>query len=291
MADRMAQKKIVDSHVHIYPPEWLATKATLLERDRYFGLLFRGPRGRMATAEDLVASMDSAGIDASVAVGFGWEDPGMCREQNDYVADACRRYPDRLIGMATVNPCRPREAATEASRALAAGLSGIGELMPDGPGYRVDDPATMDPVLDVAEEAGVPVLLHVSEPVGHIYAGKGTVTPAQIVTLAERRPGLTLICGHVGGGLPFYELMPEVRRVLARVYYDTAAWPLLYRDEVFRVVSAAAPGKLLFATDFPLIPQAGLVERVKDAGLPPEVERGVLGATVLGLLAKGEAPC
>lgn len=281
---------VVDAHVHIYPPEWVASKAALLERDRYFGLLFRGPRGHMATAEDLIASMDASGIAVSIAVGFGWDSQGQCREQNDYIVDACRRYPDRLIGLAAVNPRRPG-AAAEVSRALASGLAGIGELMPDGPGYSVDDATVVDPVLRLAEEAGAPVLMHVSEPVGHAYPGKGTVTPAQIVALAERWPKVTLICGHLGGGLPFYELMPEVRRVLARVYYDTAAWPLLYRDDVFRAVSAAAPGKLLFATDFPLIPQAGLVERVRRAGLPAEAEPGLLGATALDLFCGSEKRC
>ncbi len=281
---------VVDAHVHIYPPEWVASKAALLERDRYFGLLFRGPRGHMATAEDLIASMDAAGIGVSVAVGFGWDDQGLCREQNGYIANACRRYPDRLIGLATVSPCRPG-ATAEVSRALASGLAGIGELMPDGPGYSVDDASVLDPLLDLAEDAGVPVLMHVSEPVGHVYPGKGTVTPAQIVALAERWPDVTLICGHLGGGLPFYELMPEVRRVLARVYYDTAAWPLLYRDDVFRAISAAAPGKLLFATDFPLIPQAGLVERVTGVGLSAEAQRAILGATALDLFGGGEERC
>jgi len=278
---------IVDAHVHIYPPDWVAHKPALLERDRYFGLLFRGPRGHMATAEDLIASMDAAGISTSVAAGFGWDDPGLCREQNDYMVETCRRYGDRILGLATLNPSRPREAAREAERALALGLAGIGELMPDGPGYSLTSPDTMDPVIGVAVEARSPVLLHVSEPVGHSYPGKGTVSPAQIIALAERHPGLTLVCAHWGGGLPFYELMPEVKRALKRVYYDTAAWPLLYRDEVFRAVHEAAPGKTLFATDYPLIGQAGLPERMMAAGLPEAAQAQALRETAMSVYSRG----
>lgn len=285
------ESTVVDAHVHIYPPEWVAGKSALLERDRYFGLLFRGPRGHMATAEDLIGSMDASGVDVSVAVGFGWEDLGLCREQNDYLADACRRYPGRIIGLATTNPGYPRAAALEAERALGLGLAGVGELMPDGPGYGVADHEGVDRVLGVAIEAGVPVMLHVSEPVGHDYPGKGTVTPAQIVALAQRHRDLTLVCAHWGGGLPFYELMPEVRAVLARVYYDTAAWPLLYGDEVFRAVHAAAPGKTLFATDYPLLGQAGLPERVRRAGLPEAAEAQALGATALTVYRAGAPKC
>ena len=271
----------VDAHVHLFPPEWVRDKARLLTRDRYFGLLYSGPRGHMATAEDLLRSMDEAGLDVSVAAGFGWEDPGLCREQNDYLVDCVRRYPDRIIGLATVNPARPQDAEREIVRAVEAGVAGVGELMPDGPGYSLDDEAAIGPVARVAQELQVPVLLHVSEPVGHSYAGKGTVSPAQVVRLAETYPEVTWVCAHWGGGLPFYELMPEVARALRRVYYDSAAWPLLYRDEVFAAVAAAAPEKMLFATDYPLISQERTLARLKALEMTEGLRRAVLGETAL----------
>ena len=62
----------------------------------------------------------------------------------------------------------------------------------------------------------------------------GTSTRARAVqargrlALAQAYPGLTIVFAHLGGGLFLYETMPEVRNVLAGVYYDTAAVPYLY---------------------------------------------------------------
>ncbi|NPV07160.1 MAG: amidohydrolase [Anaerolineae bacterium] len=282
---------IVDAHVHVFPPDWVAAKEHLLARDSYFETLYRGPRGHMASADDLLRSMDEAGVRLSVAAGFGWEDGGLCREQNDYLLECVRRHPERIVGLATVNPARVREAEGEAVRAIEAGLSGIGELMPDGPGYSLDDRKVMEPLARVAESLQVPVLVHVSEPVGHSYPGKGTVAPAQVVATAQAFPSLTLVCAHWGGGLPFYELMPEVARALARVYYDTAAWPLLYRDEVFASMAGVAPHKVLFATDYPLISQRQALQRLDGVRWDGAVREAVLGGNALRVYRGRKGHC
>ena len=41
-------------------------------------------------------------------------------------------------------------------------------------------------------------------------------------------PTLPVVFAHLGGGLPFYETMPEVQRLAPRLYYDTAAAAYLY---------------------------------------------------------------
>ena len=56
-------------------------------------------------------------------------------------------------------------------------------------------------------------------------------------------PVLRLICAHWGGGLPFYELMPEVADALRNVYYDTAASLFLYRPAIFSAAVAAVGAK------------------------------------------------
>jgi hypothetical protein len=80
-------------------------------------------------------------------------------------------------------------------------------------------------------------LTHSSEPVGHEYAGKGSVTPDVLYRFVLAFPGLKLVCAHWGGGLPFYALMPEVEKALANVFFDTAATVFLYKPEVFEHVS------------------------------------------------------
>ena len=53
----------------------------------------------------------------------------------------------------------------------------------------------------------------------------------------------------------FYELMPCAQPLLRNVYYDTSASLYLYDDSIFCHVTAWAPDKVLFGTDYPLIGQ------------------------------------
>ncbi len=279
---------IVDFHTHIFPPEIIQERARYLERDAWFGRLYANPRARMAKAEELLAAMDAGGVSVAVTFGFGWADPGLCRLANDYVAEAVRAHPDRLVGFAVVNPARPG-AEAEIARASAAGLAGVGELMPDGQGYALGDVATLAPTMDAARTLGWPVLSHATEPVGHDYPGKGMATLAAAQRLAAACPETTLVLAHWGGGLPFYELMPEVRRILARVYYDTAASPFLYDDAVFPLAAGLVGDKILFGTDYPLLEPRRLLARVRATALGGEALARVLGKNAARLLGLGAA--
>ena len=99
---------IIDFHTHIYPP-WLRTRREeYLERDASFGELFASPDARMATGERLVRRMDEDGVDVSVVMGIGWTDIELARAANDYLIEAVAKYPDRLVGLAGVNPAWAR---------------------------------------------------------------------------------------------------------------------------------------------------------------------------------------
>ena len=224
----------------------------------------------MATADEAVAQMDAAGVDSSVIFGFSFKDQGLCRMINDYVLEAVREYPGRLAGLACVSP-DGQGAVAELERCLDAGLHGCGELMPDGQGFGeawvgagggagVGGPgarsrAGFAAVARCLEERDLPLLMHANEPVGHHYPGKGSFTPEACFAMAQAHPGLTIVLAHMGGGLFLYELMPEVRRTLARVYYDTSAVPHLYGPEVYALaVSSAGHEKMIFGSDYPLLP-------------------------------------
>ena len=42
--------------------------------------------------------------------------------------------------------------------------------------------------MEVCRNAGRPVMIHTNEPVGHLYPGKGMVTPAQVARFAHLFP-------------------------------------------------------------------------------------------------------
>jgi hypothetical protein len=136
----------------------------------------------------------------------------------------------------------------------------------------------MKPVVDAALKHDLILLTHSSEPVGHKYFGKGSITPDILYSFITAFPSVKLVCAHWGGGLPFYALMPEVTGSLANVFFDTAATVFLYRPEIFEQVSCIiGSDKILFGTDYPLMHQNRVLAQVQSARLPMKDKAKILG--------------
>jgi predicted TIM-barrel fold metal-dependent hydrolase len=129
------------------------------------------------------------------------------------------------------------------------------------------------------------MLIHASEPVGHEYPGKGGITPDVLYPFITGFPDLTVVCAHWGGGLPFYALMPEVKKAMANVYFDTAASPFLYTPEVYEQVSQlVGADKILFGSDYPLLAQSRLLKEIEALDLAQETKELILSANAQRLL-------
>ncbi|HEY1391150.1 MAG TPA: amidohydrolase family protein [Ktedonobacterales bacterium] len=278
---------IVDFHTHIFPPDVIARRERYIARDSWFAELYGSPRAKMADADDLMASMNADGIDCSVTFPFGWSDPGLIEDCNSYVIEAMRRYPGRVIGLAAAQPLAGTRAVAEVERCARAGMPGIGELMPHGQGYRLSETRNFEPLAEVARAYNLFVLTHTSEPIGHLYAGKGDVTPAELQAFLAAFPDLRIVASHWGGGYPFYELMPEVHAAATHLWYDSAASLYLYRPEIFAIVARiAGPEKLLWASDFPLLGQRRMLDYTRASGLSDTdlaLAFGGNAATLLGV--------
>ncbi len=261
---------LVDAHVHVFPRELIRDRETYVLRDARFGALYGSPKAAMVTADEVVESMDKQSVDISVMVGFPFADQGLCRLVNDHILEAVGRFPEKLAGLACVAPDAPG-ALSELERCLDAGLVGCGELAPERDQMctgRTGSSSGFAAVAGCLVERGLPLLIHASEPLGHEYAGKGDFVPEACFALAEAYPELTLVFGHMGGGLFVYEAMPEVRRTLARVFYDTAAVPYLYGPEIYEAcVLTAGPEKLIFGSDYPLLAPSRYREGLERLGL------------------------
>ena len=145
-------------------------------------------------------------------------------------------------------------------------------------GFDLTDKTTMKPLVDAALKRHLIFLTHSSEPVGHEYSGKGSITPDILYSFVTAFPNLRVVCAHWGGGLPFYALMPEVAGALANVFFDTAATVFLYRPEIFEQVSRIiGSDKILFGTDYPLMRQGRVLAQVQSARLPAKDKAKILG--------------
>jgi predicted TIM-barrel fold metal-dependent hydrolase len=120
--------------------------------------------------------------------------PARLREENDQVLEALKRYPDRLFGFVYVS-----------GEHVAASLEEIDRCVRDGPmvgiklwvSRRCKEPE-LDPIIDRAAALKAVIFQHTwIKTDGSTYPGESS--PADLVALAKRHPGVPMICGHTGG--------------------------------------------------------------------------------------------
>jgi predicted TIM-barrel fold metal-dependent hydrolase len=256
--------RVIDAHTHAFSPDLLAERDRHVERDFWFGELYRNPAALAIHADDLLASTINAGIDQAIMCGFPWSDEGICRQENAYLAAAARQSGGRLAWLGTVVPGNP-DAERDAVWCFENGAAGIGELNADGQRVDLDDAGVWQPLIEAAREAQRPLMLHASEGPGHLYPGKGTATPERLVRWLANAQEIDVVFAHWGGGLPFYELMPEVFALTRRVAYDCAASTYLYRFDVFpRVIDLVGADRVIFGSDYPVLKQGRFLRRSSD---------------------------
>ena len=276
---------IIDFHTHVLPPRIKNNRSDYVERDTAFGQIYSGEKVKIATAEDLINGMDRDGVDISVIVNYGWSTPALCVETNDYILESVARYPRRLIGFGAVSSDTDDAALKEIERCVRGGLRGVGELRPDTQSLDYSHKGIIKPFYDLLRKHKLILLTHASEPVGHLYPGKGSATPELLYAFISSFPDVPIVCAHWGGGLPFYALMPEVRAALENVYFDTAISPFLYRPEIYQQVSQLiGADRILFGSDFPVIAQSRVLNEIKAADLKEDARNEILSGNASRLL-------
>ena len=181
-----------------------------------------------------IADMDQSAIDFQVLslAAMGWESlnaddaTSLARDINDELAEAVRSHPARFGGFATLGLKSPAAAAAELERCVTnLGFSGA-LVNGTSDGLFLDDPRFL-PFFEAAAHLRVPVYLHPAPPPQSIkdayysglpgdlgfllsiagwgwHAETGLHILRLIVSgLFDRLPGLQLIIGHAGEGLPY----------------------------------------------------------------------------------------
>ena len=277
---------IIDFHTHVFPPQIKKNRSKYIDSDPCFAILYSQKDARIVTVEELIASMDKAEIDISVILNIGWITHELCVETNDYILESIARYPKRLIGFCAVQPNSYEAALAEVERCAQAGARGVGELRPDMQLFELGDETLMKPLMEVVKKHKLILLTHASEPVGHEYPGKGSMTPDVLYPFITDFPDFTIVCAHWGGGLPFYALMPEVKKAMGNVFFDTAASPFLYSPQVYsQVTQLVGADKILFGSDYPLLEQSRILKELRSLDLPEETQALILSGNARRLLS------
>jgi predicted TIM-barrel fold metal-dependent hydrolase len=273
----------------MFPEEIRNKRESYCRRDRVFASIYENPKARMASPEDVLAALSEIGAHKAVVFGFQWEDVEICRDHNDFIREACISSGGKLEGLGCISPASGKKGLSEADRCLRLGLSGIGEVGAYRKGEDQLRSAFFDELAEALRQWQRPLLLHATEPVGHVYPGKDRTNLHELYQWLTAHPDLDVILAHWGGGLFFYELMPEVKEVCRRVFYDTSASPFLYRPSVYRVaLEIVGRDRLLLASDFPLIHPKRNIQEIRDLGLLEKDIEGLLGLNAARLWRWGE---
>jgi uncharacterized protein len=240
------------------------------------------------TASQVLHALDEARIDTGVLLapflseGYSLDDGLSLRRANDHLARLVARHPDRLIGLAVVNPSQAG-AAVELRRAVDAGLRGA-KMVPSG-WYPYDD--QVQPSFAVAAELKLPLLFHS----GIFIDGRsGRFCRPSFFEALRDHPGVRVALAHLGWpwtdeaiAVGLIDRIHGVPPAQAVFRFDLSFGPPpSYRLEVLRrALEVLGPESLQFGSDcFLPCPGAEIAER-----------RGWLQALLdeLGLDAEGQA--
>ncbi|WP_448382037.1 amidohydrolase family protein [Desulfosoma sp.] len=280
----------IDFHVHTFPPDVVADRERFFDGEPAFRSLYGHPKARLADTETLLQAMDQNGVDMAVIFGFPWKDKEKARRHNDYVLESAARRPERFRPLACFDPTADW-AMDEAARCLNEGAAGLGELAV----YEGEDEGSAleayGALLALCRDRKRLMLVHANEPVGHLYPGKAPMGLRFYYQLVAKSLDVPLVLAHWGGGLFFYELLKkEAPETLAGIFYDTAASPFLYRSAVYRrAVDIVGRDRILFGSDYPLLPPSRYEKEMDEAGLSPEEKAALLGGNAARLLGLGDA--
>jgi predicted TIM-barrel fold metal-dependent hydrolase len=261
---------VIDFHAHIFP-DALAEKA--LPQMAASGGILPVLDGKAAS---LVASMDAAGIDASVIASIATK-PG----QFDSILAWSRSIAsERLIPFASVHPDDPL-LAEHVQAAKTAGLPGI-KLHPYYQHFALDEPR-MEPLYEAVDAAGLVLLVHCGFDVG--FPRRRICDPAKLRAVADKRPGLRLVAAHLGGWMDWAEVE---KWLLGRpVTLDLAAcFDYMKADEIRRILLLHPAQYLVFGSDSPWFDQAESLANLRALHLPQSLEEAVLHGNAERLLGR-----
>jgi predicted TIM-barrel fold metal-dependent hydrolase len=270
---------IVDFHVHLARYDTMTPSFVDLLR-RQWGENWAERIRPFATPEGFLQLMDRCGIDFAVILAeLAPITTGIAG--NDTVAEFCKTS-QRLIPFASVDPSSATRPAEELRRLVTEqGFRGL-KLYPTYQHYYPNE-ARIYPMYSVAQELGIPVLVHVGS---SVFAGSRLKygDPLFLDDVAVDFPTLTIIQSHCGR--PFwYDKAFALARLHENVYMEVAGLPprnlLSYFPELERLSS-----KVIYGSDWPGVPTIQEnIRHIRELPLSQECKNKILGGNASKILS------
>lgn len=261
---------IIDFHVHAFNPKIAEKAISVLAARCGIEPYTRG------LVEQTVERMDEWGIDKSVLLSIATK-PTQQKIINDW---AQQQESDRLIPFGSVHPDAD-DAVEEVFRIKELGLHGI-KLHPDYQDFMIDD-TKIDPVLDAAKEADLPVIFH---------SGFDVLSPELIHCQAEpalkmlkRHKGLKVILAHLGCNDYWQDVYDLLAGIDGEVYFDTAFTSWRCPDDIMtKIINKHGADRILFASDLPWDRPDRIRDKILGLKLSDDAKEKILGANAQRLL-------
>jgi hypothetical protein len=230
--------------------------------------------GRNFTAEDLLRSMDNAGVDRSLAIPFPVVEDH--RAAHDEIGRAAKAHPDRIAGAACLYPYMPeREYRDEVRRCRE--LYGFRALKLQ-PQYHA-----LNPLWKSAAFLFECALEHRMTLIVHTGSGLPYSLPAMYMLPARQYPELKIVLAHCGGGIFLGEAIVAAS-FCPNIYIELSS---LMPHQVHEALGAVPASRLMIGSDLPesLETEMSKILRLDIAG---EAKRDILWDTACSVF--GEAP-
>ena len=223
------------------------------------------------TAETILSIMDASGIDKAIllpTISTGRVLPA--RRMKEEVQKA----PDRLVGFALVNPKDPH-AVTDFEEAVvrydARGL----KIHPVFMALAADDEFWVYPLIEKAQELGVPVMFHSGEAP---YA-----TPWQIGLVAQDFPKATIIMEHMGfDAMCFTDAAIKMAKRAENLILGTTG--VMYDFPITKAVNTIGSDRVVFGSEMPINNPCHEIQKIRDAKIGDDDKEKILGLNILRIL-------
>lgn len=251
---------------------WMQHPSPGFSQHRMFDSLRRWTRSESLSSdiplETTIAAMDEAGI--RIGLISAWWGPQGPLIKNDEVASFIQRYPNRFVGIASVDLYRSMDAIRELRRCVGElGFRGLRivpwlwNLPPDDRRYY--------PLYAECVELGIPFCLQV----GHT----GPLCPSEpgrpipyLDHVALEFPELQIVAGHIG--YPWTAEMISLATKYPNVYIDTSAYKSSrYPRELVDYLRGHGRKKVLFGSNYPMLRPGECLRDLATLKLDDETQR------------------
>jgi predicted TIM-barrel fold metal-dependent hydrolase len=223
---------------------------------------------------EMLGLADKLGIDILCVSHMASIGPD-CAFGNDRIAEGVRRFPERFVGYAVVNPRYPEEVEPELARCFGElGMKGIKIHATSHGDYPLDE-SGYEPVWQYSEKLDVPVLIDVPDG-GY----------ERLDRVCRKYPKAKIMLAHSGGSYKMAEKSINLAKKHPGVYLEITYTPRPY-GMIEYLVEQIGADRVLYGSDWAYRDPRSQLGWAGYARIPLSDKKKILGGNMAGLLHLG----